>query len=71
MPLAMPAMAPEKELTAAGDQEVLHLANLGKDVDGRGVEEVLVRELVSRWEVRSVGMVVVVVVVGVVIVGGP
>jgi hypothetical protein len=52
-------MAPEKELTAAGDHEVLHFAILGKE------EARLVRELGSRL-VR-----VVVVVVFVVVVGGP
>jgi hypothetical protein len=55
MPLAMPAMAPEKELTAAGERVVLHLAIRGNCE----VYEVVVREFAER----------VVVVVG--IVGGP
>jgi hypothetical protein len=55
----MPAMAPEKELTAAGDHEVLHLAILGKfEVDCVEVRE---------FELRLLERVVFVVV----IVGGP
>ena len=56
MPLAMPAMAPEKELTAAGDHEVLHLA-----IRGNCEDWVVVRE----FELERV------VLVGFVIVGGP